>query len=339
MLDNHTVNPKKQNTYNSSMQKLLLFLLTFCALAPSTRQLNAADAKKLLLVSVTQGFRHSSIEVGEKILQQLAERSGAFTLDLASVSPREARFALPPEEPSAEADQNNPGRRPGRRRPRIDTQAYNQAVKDVLHAKMSPEALKAYDGVIFLNTTGTLPIPDVAFFQQWIHSGAAFIGMHSASDTFHGEGEPSEYTKMLNGEFLTHGRQETVALHNVDPEHAANQPLEKIWTVHDEMYLFKNYHRSLAHSLLNMEEHPNERTPGHYPVSWCRSYGQGRVFYSSLGHREDMWDPEWKDRNGERLNSPENARAYQQHVLGGILWALGLAEGDSQPQVTTDTVK
>jgi hypothetical protein len=34
------------------MQKLLLFLLTFCALSLPTRQLSAADAKKLLLVSV-----------------------------------------------------------------------------------------------------------------------------------------------------------------------------------------------------------------------------------------------------------------------------------------------
>lgn len=201
---------------------------------------------------------------------------------------------------------------------------------------MNPTALAKYDGVIFLNTTGTLPIPDVDFFMNWIKDGAAFIGMHSASDTFHGEGEPSDYTKMLNGEFRTHGRQETVQLFNVDPTHAANEKIAETWTVHDEMYLFKNYHRSLAHSLLNMNEHPNERTPGHYPVSWCKDYGKGRVFYTSLGHREDIWDPNWTDRNGNRTNSAENARAYQEHILGGILWATGLAPGDSQPQVLTE---
>ena len=309
-------------------QFFVLALATFAVVA------QAAEPKKLLLVSVTQGFRHSSIETGEQIVQQLAEQSGQFTIDLASVNPRNPKFSLPQEETDNAPPRE--GRRRFRRRPRIDTEAYNAAVKDVLQTKMNPKALRQYDGVIFLNTTGTLPIPDVAFFQNWIRSGAAFIGMHSASDTFHGEDGPSEYTKMLNGEFLTHGRQETVQLHNVDPTHSATEKISETWTVHDEMYLFKNYHRSLAHSLLNMNEHPNEKTEGHYPVSWCRDYGQGRVFYTSLGHREDMWDPDWKDRNGQRLNSPENARAYQKHILGGILWAVRLAEGDSQPQVISE---
>jgi type 1 glutamine amidotransferase len=58
----------------------------------------------------------------------------------------------------------------------------------------------------------------------------------------------------------------------------------------------------------------------------------GRVFYTSLGHREDVWDPNWKDGKGERKNPPEVARAYQQHLLGGIKWALGLEKGDAKPQ-------
>ena len=50
--------------------------------------------------------------------------------------------------------------------------------------------------------------------------------------------------------------------------------------------------------------------------------GDGRVFYTSLGHREDIWDtdPNLKDRK----NDVAISQAYQQHVLGGIEWALGL---------------
>jgi type 1 glutamine amidotransferase len=57
----------------------------------------------------------------------------------------------------------------------------------------------------------------------------------------------------------------------------------------------------------------------------------GRVFYTSLGHREDIWDPTW-DGKGGRKNSPETAKAFQQHLLGGIKWALGLEKGDAKPQ-------
>ena len=44
------------------------------------------------------------------------------------------------------------------------------------------------------------------------------------------------------------------------------------------------------HELLVLDKDPNDKTPGHFPVSWCHAYGQGRVFYTSLGHREDIWD-------------------------------------------------
>ena len=43
------------------------------------------------------------------------------------------------------------------------------------------------------------------------------------------------------------------------------------------------------------------------PVAWTRTEGRGKVFYTSLGHREDVWtNPVW-----------------QKHLLGGIAWALG----------------
>jgi type 1 glutamine amidotransferase len=52
---------------------------------------------------------------------------------------------------------------------------------------------------------------------------------------------------------------------------------------------------------------------GHFPVTWCKTYGNGKVFYTSLGHREDVWENE----------------NYQKHILGAIKWALGLEPGES----------
>ena len=73
-----------------------------------------------------------------------------------------------------------------------------------------------------------------------------------------------------------------------------------------------------------------ERRP--YPATWARRFGKGRVFVTSLGHREDIWDPGWADKNGNRENSREVSEAYQKHILGGIKWALGLEKGDARPQ-------
>src|SRR6266404_8097106 len=57
----------------------------------------AAEPKKLLVVTTTTGFRHSSIETAEKVLQRLADQSGAFTLDFAQQPPNKPN---PPKKPA-----------------------------------------------------------------------------------------------------------------------------------------------------------------------------------------------------------------------------------------------
>src|SRR5437867_12027854 len=42
-----------------------------------------AAPKKLLVVTITKGFRHSSIPTAEKVLGELGEKSGAFTVEYA----------------------------------------------------------------------------------------------------------------------------------------------------------------------------------------------------------------------------------------------------------------
>jgi type 1 glutamine amidotransferase len=84
----------------------------------------------------------------------------------------------------------------------------------------------------------------------------------------------------------------------------------------EEIYLMINYTPSKVRELLVLDKHPNHKTKsGSYPIAWCKNYGQGKVFYTSLGHREDVW---------------EN-KAYQAHVLGAIRWVLGMEPGEATP--------
>jgi len=147
------------------------------------------------------------------------------------------------------------------------------------------------------------------------------MAMHSGSDTFH---QFPGYNDMLQGEFKTHGAQVPADLVVADTAHPATAGLPNPWNlVQEEMYQFKNYDPAKVHELLVLDKKPEKPfSPGHFPVSWSKSYGQGRVFYTSLGHREDIIDadPGLKDRK----NSPDVSKAYQAHVLGGIEWALGV---------------
>ncbi len=273
----------KTQSLSNAFACLLGLLCAFTVSGP------AATPKKLLVVTVTKGFRHTSIPTAEKVLGQLGEKSGVFTVDYV----------------------------------RNDQE---------MAEKMTPASLKQYDGVIFANTTGDLPLPDKQAFLDWIKSGKAFIGMHSATDTFRGHQPLDLYVEMIGGEFKHHGAQVEVECINQDPKHPACRDLSPTFNLKDEIYLLNGFERSQVHGLLALDKHPNEKTPGDYPIAWCKMYGKGRVFYTSLGHREDVWDPEWADKDGKRENSRAVGETYQKHILGGIQWALGLEKGDASPQ-------
>ena len=196
------------------MKKLLAFLLVL--LASTLLSLHAAEpVKKLLVVTTTTGFRHSSIETGEKILAQLAHDSGAFTVDFIHQPP--GKPANPPKDATEAAKAIH----------KTAAVQWEEALKAALQ-KLSPASLKHYDGVLFFSTTGDLPIPDRQGFLDWIKGGGAFIGIHAASDTFHGW---SEFTEMLGGEFAHHGKQVGVECLNQDPQNPATAHLGNTWTI------------------------------------------------------------------------------------------------------------
>jgi type 1 glutamine amidotransferase len=275
----------------------------------------SAAPKKLLVVTTTTGFRHSSIPTLEKVLAQLGRESGAFTVDFVE---------QPPGKPH---DLQHDATEAEKAAHQAAAAKWEDSLKAALQ-KLSPDNLKNYDGVVFASTTGDLPIPDKPGFLDWIKAGHAFIGIHAASDTFHGW---PEYLEMLGGEFEHHGPQVSVDCLNQDPQHPATASLPKVWTIQqEEIYQFKNYDAAKVHNLLVMDKHPEHKEqPGFFPVSWCKNYGAGKVFYTSLGHREDVIDadPDLKDRK----NSVEISKAYQAHLLGGIEWALGLKAGSASP--------
>ena len=321
--------------------------LLLVALAASPLLTTAAEPKRVIVCTVTTGFRHSSIPWAEKTLKALGESSGAYTVvDMAQqpdvVVPKKPNK---PRDLAADADEKAKQRYANDMKryesemakwtPEVEAQAkeaqakFDAAARQSLE-KLSPAALEAnkIDGVIFANTTGDLPLPDKEGFIKWIEAGHAFMGMHSASDTFH----PFRgYIDMLQGEFAGHGAQVPADLIAADKAHPANAGIGETWDLaQEEMYLIKSQDRSKVRSLWFLRHHPNNKEDaGFFPVAWCRKAGEGKVFYTSLGHREDLWSDSLEIK--DRKNSVELSKQYQAHILGGIKWALGLADGSAEP--------
>ncbi len=314
-------------------------LLAVCVLpaAPWLRADAEATPKRVLVVTVTTGFRHSSIPVAEAALQRMAAASGRFTVDFVR---QPEGMPRPPGRPRpGPAGENDPAHQAALRKFAADEKAFRATWDPRIEAALqalSPANLRKYDAVLFASTTGDLPIPDKQGFIDWIAGGKAFVGVHAATDTFHGF---RPFIDMIGGEFRTHGPQVPVEVLNDDPAHAAGKPVPAKWAVFDEIYQFKSYERSKVRDLLRLDRlmlnaediKAGRATPGHFPVAWCRRFGEGRVFYTSLGHREDLWDAAYTEKAG-RKNPADAARIFQEHLLGGILWALGLAPGEATPR-------
>ncbi len=347
-----------QSLPNLPMIKSIRTLLAIAIVATPGLAAFAAEAKRVIVCTVTTGFRHSSIGEAEKTLQKLADESKAFVIVDFARQPTTQALKKPsaPKKPGdlkpdaddkakakMEADMKKFAEETAKYEAAIAkwTPADDEKVKasqidadaqmKVSMAKLSPANLAAQkiDGVIFANTTGAdYPLPDKAGFLKWIEDGGAFMGMHSATDTFNNF---APYYDMLQGTFAGHGAQVPADLIVADSEHPATAGLPAQWDLkQEEMYLIKNHDRSKLRSLLHLRHNPNKpEEAGYFPVSWCRQQGKGRVFYTSLGHREDLWsdDPMLKDRK----NSVEISRQFQAHILGGIKWALGLVEGSAAP--------
>jgi len=128
--------------------------------------------------------------------------------------------------------------------------------------------------------------------------------------------------QMIGGEFVTHGAQQTVTIDVVDPHFPG---LEKgfgesgAFTIEDEWYALKNMpedlHVILVQNTKGMKGGMYHRPS--YPMTWARSYGKGRVFYTSMGHREDVW---------------ENPR-YQGLLIGALSWATGRVDANLEPNI------
>lgn len=177
---------------------------------------------------------------------------------------------------------------------------------------LTAENLRNYD-VVFFNTTGELPMDDgqKRALVDFVRSGKGFVGAHSATDTFY---KWPEYGEMIGGYFNDHPWHQGVVINVEDPSHPATSHLPSSFNLKDEIYQFKDWSRSNVHVLLSLDvssvdlTNPRvKRDDKDFALSWTKSFGQGRVFYTALGHEPDVW---------------RDAR-FQQHLVGGIRWAMG----------------
>jgi type 1 glutamine amidotransferase len=159
-------------------------------------------------------------------------------------------------------------------------------------------------------------------FEEFVRSGKGLVGIHNA--TAAALGWP-EYNALIGGTHFGHAwwAHQTVPVKLDDPRHPLNAAFDgKGFDVQDDIYYFAApYSRETLHVLLSVDTPKapksltDDRPDGDYPVSWIKPCGQGRVFYTALGHQ------------AETFQNP----AFLRHLLDGIQYALGDLKADAAP--------
>lgn len=175
---------------------------------------------------------------------------------------------------------------------------------DDVRTYLNAEELGGFDAVFFVNTTGELPHASADALLAWIRGGGTFVGFHSAADTWHGV---PEYIEMIGAEFIAHPPETAASVFVDDNDHVATSALTSPHLLYEEFYYFQHVDLTKLRPLLSLRNRPEPPAdPGYWPLSWEKTHGAGRVLYTALGHRDDVWTSEW----------------FQTHLAGIVTWAL-----------------
>src|SRR5947209_2303943 len=151
--------------------------------------------------------------------------------------------------------------------------------------------------------------------------GKGFVAAHTGNNAFYSW---PEFGEMIGGRFDDHPWELFDAPVIVeDPAFPAMKAFPLRFTINDEIYQVKDYSRDRVRVLARLDAGQIDlgsarvhRTDRDFAVAWARSYGKGRVFYSSFGHRPELWD----------------RKDIQTMYLEAIKWSMGLTGGDATPR-------
>ncbi len=252
-------------------------------LVPLPPHAKTIHLKHVLVIGQTKGFEHDSVSPAMAAIYNMGKESGLWDTMI-----------------------------------RTDTELLTK--KDL---KNNAKNLNYFDLIVFASTTGELDMDasqkaDMMSFIK--EDGKGFVGIHAALDTNY---TWPEYGEMIGGWFDQHPWMTFNApIINEDPDFPAVRHFPHEFVKYDEIYQPKDWSRSNVNVLLSLDpnrldydpKNPRIHRADHdFAVAWSKMYGNGRVFYSTLGHTEEAWE------------DPDIRKMY----FEAIKWALGMTDGST----------
>ncbi|WP_084628260.1 ThuA domain-containing protein [Amycolatopsis nigrescens] len=193
------------------------------------------------------------------------------------------------------------------------------AVKATDDARAFTDAnLAKFAAVIFNNTNSTPESGDLldagqrAAFQRYIRAGGGFTGLHAASAS---ERDWQWYEGLVGAIFDQHPVPQVGRVKVLDRAHPSTKDLPELWEQTEEWYNWKVNPTGKVHTLAQIKVRDGVTGLDEgvdHPWSWCQNYDGGRSWFTAGGHAKEKFSD----------------AGFLGHLLGGIEWAAGAAEGD-----------
>lgn len=187
-------------------------------------------------------------------------------------------------------------------------------------AIFTDDALAEFEAVVlYTDGENTLDAAQRGGFERYVHHGGGVVGLHSSSNM--DKTNWPWWADLMGGAFFKSHPSGSQQLQEAtvrveDPTHPSTSALPAEWVRTDEWYNFTANPREKVHVLLTLDEttyNPGPDAMGEdHPIAWCSNFDGGRTWYTALGHESAHY--------AEPL--------LREHILGGIQWAAGAAEGD-----------
>ena len=250
---------------------------------PPQQQDPWAGKKKLLAIAdVQSGFHHDSISHALAVIERIGRESGAYMTMIRTDS------QLVTKTPIVGRGSRYTGR------------------------PINARNLDYFDAVFFLGSgEGTLTPEQKADLLSFVRDdGKGFVGGHASIIGFY---DWPEFGELIGGFMDNEYPVADMPIVVDDPRFPGADAFPKAFAFADQFPVLKApYAKDKIEPIMRLDaskmtdQQRARRADGDFPIVWKKSYGKGRVFYSSFGHPESSWD------------DPRVQKLY----LEGIKWAL-----------------
>ncbi len=186
----------------------------------------------------------------------------------------------------------------------LSARGYEVHVTDQLSKLDDAEGLAAFDLIVINMTMGEIADQQEANLLAAIRAGTGLAGWHGGlADTFRNR---PNYQYAVGGQWVAHPGDILDYQVHITQDHEITEGIADFMMRSEQYYMHVDPAVNVLATTTFGGEHDSWIDGVVMPVAWTKMYGNGRVFYCSLGHVD------------ADFNVPEATRLVEQ----GLIWAM-----------------